>query len=465
MEDSRFNDLKKLLKDSILSKNSADLEAYKDISYPDSCTNAALIVRPKTYKDVQKLVKYCNKSEIPLILWGGGTNLCGALKCEKEHIILDLKSLNKVLDFPPDNQTIKVQAGITIEKMDNYLKKQNFRFGHDPWSRESATVGGSIALDAAGNLYQKFGSIGDLLLSLKVLLADGNIVNIGKNVSKSSASPKLTSLFVGSSGLFGIILEAEFAVHPLPKDFKTLGFAFSSFTDCFESLCELEKNDLFPDSFIAGTIPPEILKLQKKSEQILAKLLSINAGLFLYFEDSEKILEGAAFHNMQDVLKILKKKGRKLPPEHARDWWERRNRYFETTPQIVEKGLSIYVFDLCIPKNKILKTVDAANRIALKFEIEKRIAHSLFSSLDSYAVALYIKESEGKKLIKKFEKELFKVVFENGGSITRTHGLGTIFDAETVERELGDELILLGKLKEIFDPKHIFNPGLISRRI
>lgn len=463
MKESFKNQIKKLIPNAIISDKNVDLQAYKDIVYTDKPTNTRLVVRVKSYEDVSKLLKFCNENNIVIVPWGGGTNLCGALTPVEECVALDLKSLNKIIEFSKENYYITVQSGITTEKIDNYLKKFGFTFGHDPWSRKSATVGGAIALDSIGNFFPKFGSIGDLVLSLKVALPDGKIIDVGRNLTKSSAFPFLPSIFIGSEGLFGIILETTLKVNQIPESFDRLGFAFTSFPKLFEGVKLLEEKGIEPDSYIGGTIPKEVVKTQPKTEQILIKTLGIKAGLFLYYEGINEEVES----KINRAEKILKKYGKNLPKKYAKEWWENRYTYFEMNPKFADNEIYLHVFDLCLPRSAILNAWEKINEISGKLNLENRISHTLFCGVDAYTVALYVENnSEGIKQIMEFENDLIKLVYSLNGSITRNHGLGTIFDEKSVSEEIGkDNLSILQELKDIFDPNRILNRGIMHKDI
>lgn len=463
MKESIKNQIKELLPNAIISDKNVDLQAYKDIVYTDQTPKTKLVVRVKSYEDVSRLLKFCNDNKTVIVPWGGGTNLAGALTPEEECITLDLKSLNKIIKFSKEDYYIAVQSGITAEKIDNFLNKFGFTLGHDPWSKNSATIGGAIALDSIGNFYPKFGSIGNLVLSLKVALADGRIIDVGRNLTKSSAFPNLSSIFIGSEGIYGVILEATLKIKPLPDTFNMLGYAFTSFPKLFEGLKILEEKGIEPHSYIGGTIPKEVMKLQPKTEQILIKTLGIKAGLFIYYEGVPEEVEG----KIKKAEEILNKFGKKLPKKYAKEWWENRYTYFEMTPELANRDLYLHVFDLCLPRSAVLIAWKQVNEISVKLDLKDRISHTLFCGVDAYTVALYVENNpNGIKQIIEFEKELIKIVHSLNGSITRNHGLGTIFYEECKTKEIGkDNLYILQELKKILDPNRILNKGILHKKI
>lgn len=458
-----IDSIKNLLKKTKTSHDQAELEAYKDIVYIDGPSKAHLVVKPSDYRDIQNLLKYCNRHKLAIVPWGGGTNLSGSLTPDRRFIALDMKGLDKILDFSEEDQTIIVQSGATIQKVESYLNKKGFTLGHDPWSRASATVGGALALDSAGNLYPKYGSAGDLVLSLKVAIADGRIIELGNEVSKTSSSPRLISLFIGSAGTLGIILEVKLRIKPLPEHYGTSGFAFSSFTSMLESLNMLIKAGLEPQCYIGGTLPKAMIKLQPRAEQALVKMLGIDTAMFVYYEGNRAEVDV----RLKESRKILKKFGKEMPEKYSREWWQKRHTYFEMSKELADENIYLHVFDFCVPKGKVIEAHDQMNMIASKFGISDRISHSLFSAIDAYTVALYLNDNrKSRKLLKHIEKEAFQVVHDLKGTIARTHGLGSIYCDKTIlEKEIGvDGLDIFMRIKEQLDSNNILNPGVIIPR-
>jgi len=453
--------LGKLLKDSIITDRKMDLIAYRDIGYSGSST--ALVVRSRSYEDISRLLAYCNEHSIGVTPWGGGTNLCGALTPDRQSIAMDLKSLNDILEINTEDALVTVQAGATIEAVETRLNRHRLTFCHDPWSRRSSTVGGALALDSVGNFYPKFGSIGDQVLSMKVALADGRIITLGRNITKSSASPFLPSLFIGSEGRFGIILEATLMIQPLPETHTVMGYAFSSFADLFEAIKALKRSDIEPQSYIGGTVPKRVEKLQPKTERVMVKLLNIHAALFLYYDG----IQGEVDARSAKANEILSSSGRKMPDKYAEEWWANRHTYFEMSPELADEGIYVHVFDLCVPGSKIAKLSEDIQDLAGELNIEDRLSHTIFGAVDAYTVALYVEDDDaGRELVKEVERAIIPLVHNAGGTITRTHGLGTLFGDDVAEVEIGkDGIDLMAGIKSLLDPNDIMNPGVLCRRL
>ena len=452
---SLFKELSSLLRNSVISDERIELLPYRDIAFPNKKSNALAVVSPVEEKDVVELLKFCNEKALPVVPWGGGTNLCGALSPNVEHVILDLRRMKKI-EVQPEKGFVLTQAGATIEEVQRAVEREGYFFAHDPWSRKSATVGGSLALDSAGTLYPKYGSIGDMLLSLKVVLPSGKVFKLGKELSKSSSSPPLANLFVGSEGMFGVILEAALKIYPKPEVFKAHGYGFQSFEQLFKAVLALCQRELLPDSFIGGTLPKRVTNHLPKKEKLLLKLGKINTGLYLCCCGKEEVVDS----RLVQISKILRRYGRPLPQEYAEQWWKERHTYFETSPEIRKEELYPHVLDLTVPLDKVLEMKKWVEKLVAQKIGGDVISHTLFTAPDAYTVAFYLKRGE---CVDEIEKKIYEKVVEVGGTLTRTHGLGRLFSSKLIEKELGDgTLRILRQFKSMFDPNNILNPGVMN---
>ena len=192
-------------------------------------------VRPSSTIEVAQIVKLAYEERIPLVPYGGGTGIMGAITPLQGGIAIDLKKMNGIVDVNSQDRTATVEAGTVLADLNTTLNKEGLMLGHDPYSVPIATVGGAISTNGVGYRAAKYGSMGDQVLGLEIVLPNGDIVQT-RAVPKTSAGPSLHSLFIGAEGVFGIITQATLRVFRLPESrlFKTI--AFPSFEDGFNAL-------------------------------------------------------------------------------------------------------------------------------------------------------------------------------------------------------------------------------------
>ena len=153
-----------------------------------------IVVRPKNTDEVAKIVRFASTQGVTVVPWGGGTGVMGGAISTESGIILDLKSLNAIHSIDPISQLTEVGAGMVLKDLNNSLTGHGMFLAHDPWSLPIATVGGAISTNGVGYLAGKYGSMGDQVIGLEVILPSGEILQ-PKFVSKV-AGPNLNDLLL-----------------------------------------------------------------------------------------------------------------------------------------------------------------------------------------------------------------------------------------------------------------------------
>ena len=187
-------------------------------------TEPAEIVRAENYEAVQQAVCRAAEAKQAIIPWGGGTAQTYGYLPERADILLDLSPMNRVLAHEPGDLTVTVEAGATLQAVQDALAEKNQFLPIDAGHPEQATVGGIIAADAWGAGRTGYGTVRDWLLGLTVVDAHGKIVKGGGKVVKNVTGYDTPKLHVGGLGTLGVIVEATFKVAPRPEAARPLLF-------------------------------------------------------------------------------------------------------------------------------------------------------------------------------------------------------------------------------------------------
>src|ERR671918_536390 len=213
-----------------------ELDAYTaDTYWPALAATAAgtplarpeIVVRPRTEEDVAAVLAAADEQRTPVVAWGGGSGTQGGALAIHGGIVLDLSSLDRVLDVDEISMTVTAQAGVNGRRLEDELNARGLMLPHYPASVDLATVGGYIAARGSGVLSTRYGKIEDLLLNLRVATpATGLIETV--EVPRHAVGPELTQLFVGSEGTLGVITRATLQLVPMPPERRFAAVAFPS---------------------------------------------------------------------------------------------------------------------------------------------------------------------------------------------------------------------------------------------
>src|SRR5215218_10476392 len=174
-----------------------------------------VVVRPRTEEEVADVVRIADEHGVPVVPWGGGSGTQGGCLPVHGGIVIDLTALDKVLEIDEVSMTVTAQAGVNGRRLESELNARGLMLPHYPASAEWATVGGYIAARGSGVLSTRYGKIEDLVLSLRVVLAGGEVIE-SVVVPRHAVGPELAQLFVGSEGTLGAITRASLRLAPLP---------------------------------------------------------------------------------------------------------------------------------------------------------------------------------------------------------------------------------------------------------
>src|ERR1051326_561047 len=172
------------------------------------------VVLPKTGDSVGRLVDWLGVHGYSVIAWGGGTTMTIGNPPGKYDVALDLRRMNRLVEYTPEDMTVTVEAGMTLGEFQHVLAQHaQFLPVEAP---ERATIGGLIASNRYGPSRLAWGMIRDWLIGIRFVRGDGKVIHGGGKVVKNVAGYDLCKLLIGSYGTLGIITEATFKVAPLP---------------------------------------------------------------------------------------------------------------------------------------------------------------------------------------------------------------------------------------------------------
>ena len=183
-----------------------------------------IVIEPGTPEEVARSLKTATEAGLHVIPRGGATKLEWGNPPSSADLVLSTRRLNRVIDHAWADMTATVEAGCTFEQLQQTLAEHGQRLALDPLWPETATIGGILATNDSGPLRIRLGSLRDLLIGITLALPDGTLAKSGGKVVKNVAGYDLPKLAIGSLGTLGVITQAIFRLHPLPRETRSLSF-------------------------------------------------------------------------------------------------------------------------------------------------------------------------------------------------------------------------------------------------
>ena len=209
--------------EELLEKYAVDQAPILDFQLPEAVVFAGSVT------DVQAVVRLCAAHRVAIVARGAGTGVSGGAHASRNCVVLSLERMNRILDLNPDDETAVVEPGVVNAALNEAAAVHGLMFAPDPASFRSSTIGGNVATNAGGLRCAKYGVTRDSVLALDVVLADGSLIRTGHQTFKGVAGYDLTGLFVGSEGTLGIVVGATVRLKYLPRDVHTIAAFYPDF--------------------------------------------------------------------------------------------------------------------------------------------------------------------------------------------------------------------------------------------
>ena len=412
------------------------------------------VVFPETNEEVSKILSLCNQHKIPVVPFGTGTSLEGNVVGNEKGITISLEKMNKILNVNAEDFDCRVQACVTKEQRNEYLREDGVFFPIDPGA--NAAIGGMASTSASGTMAVKYGTMKTVISGLTVVLPNGDIIKTGSRTKKTSAGYNLTNLFIGSEGTLGIITEVQLRLSPIPESIMSAVCHFPS----------LEKAVQTAQQVIQYGVPIARIEMLNKEQMEISinysKLKDIEAVPTLFFE-----FHGSELSN-QENIKIVEEiskdndgssfKWAKDLNERNKLWKARWDVYY-SVKALINNG-RVYSTDVCLPISKITECVKFAEVETKKLGLRAPMVGHLGDG-NFHVILPYDPKEEGTyDKIRDFSDLLINKTLELNGTITGEHGVGLHKKAYLL-KEHGDSIPLMKSIKKSIDQNNIMNPGKI----
>ncbi len=412
-------------------------------------------------EEISRVLAHCNQRRIPVTPRGAGTGLCGGAVPLFGGVLLSTEKMNRILEVDEENMTATVEPGVLLMDFSAHVLNKNLFYPPEP-GEKTATLGGNVMTNAGGMKAVKYGVTRDYVMGLEVVLPDGQIIKAGGKLSKNSSGYSLLHLFVGSEGTLGIVTKLVLKLIPKPSKSVSLLVPFDSMEQCI------------------GTVPV-ILRSQLKpvAVEFMQREIILEAGKYLGRDFPDKSAEAYLLLSFdggsrEEVEKICDRAAELCVRAGARDafyadtaerlscLWDARGAFLEaiksSTPELDE-------CDVVVPRNSIAAFAKAVDAVAQKLDIRIRyFGHAGDGNVHVYVCRDQLNEACWKEKLGAAMEELYKEASMLGGKVSGEHGIGHAKIDFLRESEGGQYVALLERIKDVFDPNRILNPGKVVRR-
>lgn len=453
MADQIIQQLTKLLGADAVLCDCDELLVYECDGLPQHKLLPRAVVFPNSTGQVAEIVKILSSAKIPFTARGAGTGVSGGALAFNQGVIVELARMKRILKIDTKNRLAVVETGLINLNLSKAAAPFNLYYAPDPSSQPACTIGGNIAENSGGNHCLKYGVTVDHVLSAKVVLSDGEIVEL----NQGTPGYDLIGVFVGSEGTFGIATEATVKLLHTPPAVRTILAEFPDVHDASRAVSAIIAAGLLPAAL--EMIDAATIRAVEASVFACGLPLDAEAALIIELDGLEAGLDSeAAF-----AEKICRENGargvrRAVDEKERQKIWKARKGAFGAMGRI---SPDVMIQDAVVPRSKLPKVLAETYKIADKYGLQ--IAN-VFHAGDGNLHPLICFDSRIENQvahIKDAGREIMEICVQAGGTITGEHGVGLdkieylplIFNDDDMETML--------RVRAAFDPSGLCNPGKI----
>ena len=409
-------------------------------------------------EEVSAVLRYCNEHLIPVTPRGAGTGLCGGCVALYGGIVLSTEKMNHVLEVDRENMTATLEPGVLLLEFPKSLEGTGLFYPPDP-GEKTATMGGNAMTNAGGMRAVRYGVTRDYVLGMQVVLADGEIMELGGKNVKTSSGYSLLDLMIGSEGTLAVLTRLTVKLIPEPPVNLSVLLPFDEVHRCIRAV---------PAILSCGCEPTAVEFMERDvigcAETYLGKAFpDVSAPAYLLVR-----LDGSSRESLQPGLDRLTDLAMEMgardvlladTEERKEAIWSARGAFLEA---IKGSTSTMDECDVVVPRSRIPDFL--SRMVACSGEHGIRIlsfGHAGDGNLHIYVCRDALDDAQWQEKVGAVMQELYAFAEDLEGNVSGEHGIGHAKKA-FLRRSLGDTQIrLMQGIKQVFDPNLILNPGKV----
>jgi len=445
--------LRSVLPDTAVIDDAIELKAYECDALSAYRCPPLCAVLPGSTEEVSAVMRVCHEEGVPVVPRGAGTSLSGGALPTADSVLLGVARLTRVLETDYDNRFIRVQAGRTNLSVTGAVEQDNFFYAPDPSSQLACAIAGNIAMNSGGAHCLKYGVTTNNLLGVTMVMADGEIVEIG-GAHLDASGLDLLGLVCGSEGQLGIVTEATLRILAKPEGARPVLIGFDSAEVAGACVSDIIKTGIVP----VAIEYMDRLVIQAAEAHVHADYPDCEALLIIEVEGSDaeiadqlgRIIAIAERHNPVEIRESQS-------AAESEKIWKGRKTAFGAMGQIND----YMCLDGTIPVSQLPFVL---KRIGEMGEAVGLQVGNVFHAGDGNMHPLILYDANKPGDLEKCEAlgaEILKLCVEVGGCLTGEHGVG-VEKREIMPAQYGaDDLEIQMQVKDVFDPAWVLNPAKV----
>lgn len=430
------------------------LEAYGYDSSPFYGMPDAVVFAEDTLS-VSRFMRLASREGLNVIARGAGTNLSGGCVATEGGIILALNRLNRILEIDPVNETALVEPGVPNMTLQKAAAPYGLMYAPDPASLRVATIGGNVAEGAGGMRGVKYGVARDHLLGLEVVLADGDIVELGGN-GKFAPGIDVTGIFCASEGTFGVMTKIRVKLVRVAESVRTMMAVFDSLENAGKTVSTIISQGIVPvtleimDRTMVRAVD-DFLKLGLPRDAEALLLMEIDGCPEELDRQADRIVTISKDTGATQVVLATSEQQRQ-------DLWRARRSGNGALGRIKPAYM---VQDVTVPRHKLPWMLTYVADIAKKYNITiAQLAHAGDGNLHPHLLYDPANNDEHER-VEKAAFEIFMAALDCGGTLTGEHGIGIEKKQFMPMAFTPEDMQFMADIKKALDPSLILNKGKV----
>ncbi|MDK2870723.1 MAG: glycolate oxidase [bacterium] len=445
----------------VIYENKEALEAY---SHDESggkyyAHMPDVVVKPESSDQISKILKLANEERVPVTPRGAGSGLAGGCVPLFGGIVISMERMNRIIEVDKKNLVAVVEPGVVTNDLCKRVMEEGLYYAGYPMSVETSFIGGNVATNAGGSKVIKYGNTGHHVLGIEAVLPNGDIIEFGGKRRKDSSGYSFVKFFVGSEGTLAVFSKIFLNLIPLPGKTVDLLVPFRRVEDAIDSV---------PLVLVESKELPSALEFIDRVSVELG--IEYNNTTLPFHDEAEAFLivqlEG---NNRKELEEVYERVGKALLNNGAFDVfiadnrsaseniWKVRRTWLEAL-----RAVDPYVStgDVVVPTSEIPEMMNFIEELSRTYDVKIPVAaHAADGNLHPAPLKpTNVSPEDWRYLSEEILDKIALKAAELGGAVSGEHGIGFL-KKRVLSETKRQEIELMRKVKNLFDPNNIMNPG------